>query len=65
MSFSDKFLAGLQDRLQPGSAALIVLVETEWAVKVSEVLADREGIILQQPLTDRLVKELMKTSQEG
>jgi uncharacterized membrane protein len=65
MGFSDKFLAGLQDRLQPGSAALIVLVEHEWAVKVSEALADREGMILQQPLTDRLVRELMEASQEG
>lgn len=65
MGFSNEFLAGLQDRLQPGSAALIVLVETEWAVKVSEALADREGMILQQPLTDRLVKELIEASEEG
>jgi uncharacterized membrane protein len=60
MGFSDKFLAGLQERLQPGKSALVLLVETEWAATVSEALADREGIILQQTLTDELVQQLLE-----
>jgi uncharacterized membrane protein/sporulation protein YlmC with PRC-barrel domain len=57
--FSDKFLNNLKDHLQPGSAALVVLVEHEFAVPLSESLAGDEGIIVQQALTDRLVEELM------
>lgn len=57
--FSDKFLDNLQQHLQPGSSALVVLVEHEFAVKLSESLAQNEGIIVQQALTDKLVEELL------
>ena len=55
--FSDKFLENLQEHLQPGNSALIVLVEDTWAVSLSESLKDDKGIILQQTITDELVKE--------
>ena len=57
--FSDKFLTKLQTHLQPGSEALVVLVEHEFAVPLSESLAHDEGVIVQQTLTDKLVEELM------
>jgi uncharacterized membrane protein len=57
--FSDRFLNRLQEHLQPGSEALVVLVEHEFAVPLSESLAQDEGVIVQQPLTDKLVEELM------
>ncbi|MGD9406252.1 MAG: DUF1269 domain-containing protein [Anaerolineae bacterium] len=57
--FSDKFLSKLQEHLQPGSEALVVLVEHEFVVPLSESLARDEGTIVQQTLTDKLVEELM------
>jgi uncharacterized membrane protein len=60
LGFSDKFLAELQEHLQPGSSALIILVEHEWAQPMSEALSDLGGIVLQQTLTDELVEELME-----
>jgi uncharacterized membrane protein len=62
LGFSEKFLKNLQDHLEPGSAALILLVEHEWVKSVAESLADREGFVFQQPLTDRLVEELIGNS---
>jgi uncharacterized membrane protein len=58
MGFSDTFLAGLQERLQPGSSALILLVEHEWANSLSDALADTGGTFFRQSLTDELVKQL-------
>jgi uncharacterized membrane protein len=56
--FSNKFLENLQGYLQPGSAAVIVLVEHRWARSLAEETAGQEGFVLQQPLTDRLVEDL-------
>jgi uncharacterized membrane protein len=58
--FSDKFLKNLEQYLQPGSSALILLVEDEWAVQASGALKDLGGVVLQQTLTDRLVQDLMQ-----
>jgi uncharacterized membrane protein len=57
--FSDKFLENLQGHLQPGTSALIVLVESEWATKLSEALTDEEGVVLQQTITDALVEQFL------
>jgi uncharacterized membrane protein/sporulation protein YlmC with PRC-barrel domain len=62
--FSDKFLKELQEHLQPGSSALIVLVEDTWKVSMSESLKDDKGIVLQQTLTDELVKQFMEADEE-
>ncbi|MGD8465227.1 MAG: DUF1269 domain-containing protein [Anaerolineae bacterium] len=58
--FSDKFLKNLEQYLQPGSSALILLVEDEWAVQASDALKDLGGVVLQQTLTDQLVQDLMQ-----
>lgn len=63
MGFSGDFLAGLQARLQPGTSALVVLVEHDSAVRLSEALAGEEGWILQQTLTDKTVEELLQASR--
>ena len=57
--FSNKFLKNLQEYLQPGSAALILLVEHRWVQSVAQSMAGVEGIVFQQPLTDKLVEDLM------
>ena len=61
--FSDKFLKNLQDYLQPGSAAIILLVEHEWVKTVAESMAGLEGFVFQQTLTDRLVEDLVGASE--
>lgn len=63
--FSNKFLANLEQYLQPGSAAVIVMVETLWAKSVADSLAGQEGLIFQQPLTDKLVEDLMAAGTSG
>jgi uncharacterized membrane protein/sporulation protein YlmC with PRC-barrel domain len=63
MGFSDKFLENLQQYLQPGSSALIVLVEHEWAVSAAKAMAELEGVVIQQTLTDTLVEDLIETSE--
>lgn len=60
LGFSDKFLAGLEEHLQPGSSALVLVVEHDWAKSVAESLAGEEGYVFQQELTDELVSELIK-----
>jgi uncharacterized membrane protein len=60
--FSDKFLKNLQDYLQPDSAAVILLVEHRWRRSVADSMADLGGVVFQQPLTDRLVEDLMAAS---
>ena len=60
--FSDKFLKNLQDRLQPGSAALILVVEHRWLQSAADSMAGREGFVFQQPLTDKMVEDLMGAS---
>jgi uncharacterized membrane protein len=65
MGFSNEFLTGLQERLQPGTSALILLVEHGSAVKLSEALAADEGVMFQQTLTDEMVEQLLQISEAG
>jgi len=63
MGFSDKFLLGLQERMTPGSSALIILAEHEPAGKFEEILAETEGIMHYQELNDALVEQLVAESE--
>jgi uncharacterized membrane protein len=63
LGFSDHFLSGLQTHLKPGTSALVVLVEHEWALPLSEALVGLDGVILQQALTDNLVEALMQAGE--
>ncbi|MFC2030452.1 DUF1269 domain-containing protein [Chloroflexota bacterium] len=58
--FSDKFLANLQEHLQPGSSALVLVVEHQWVHSVAESLGGEKGYVFQQELTDELVNELVQ-----
>ena len=57
--FSDKFLAELQEHLQPGKSALVLLVEHEWIHSMEESMDDMGGMVFQETLTDGLVAELL------
>ena len=64
MGFSDQFLETFQDRLQPGNSALIVLVEQDSADDLSKAWAEEKGVIVRQALTDEIVEQLVKASEE-
>jgi hypothetical protein len=53
----------ISHRDRQSHSALIVLVEHDWVHPLSEALADDEGIILQQTLTDELVQHLIEESE--
>jgi uncharacterized membrane protein len=61
--FSDEFLKRFQEQLQPGSAAALVIVENQWVQKASEALADDKNLVMQQPLTDDMVRQLLETDE--
>ncbi len=61
--FSDEFLKELQEHLQPGTSALLVLVEHDSVKSMGEAMADVGGIVLQQTIADRLVEEWTEESE--
>jgi uncharacterized membrane protein len=61
--FSDKFLQELQEHLQPGTSAFIVLVEHDAVRSMADAMADLGGVVLQQTITDRLVAEWLGDSE--
>jgi uncharacterized membrane protein len=58
--FSDKFLENLQEHLQPGKSALVLLMEHLWVQKASESMSDLGGMVFQQTITDTLVEDLLE-----
>jgi uncharacterized membrane protein len=58
--FSDEYLEEVQGALQPGSSALVTLVEGTSVDKVAEALADLNGQLVRQQLTDVVVEQLVE-----
>jgi uncharacterized membrane protein len=63
--FSNKFLENLDQYLQPGSSALVLLMEHRWARSAAESMAELGGVVVQETLTDTLVKDLMDAADKG
>jgi uncharacterized membrane protein/sporulation protein YlmC with PRC-barrel domain len=55
MGFSNKYLKDLEKHLQPGSSALIALVENEWVGEVADAMAHFGGQLFRQALTDEII----------
>jgi uncharacterized membrane protein len=64
LGFSEPFLDGLKQYLQPGTSALVVLVEHDYYAQLSDVIAEEEGVFFRQALTDKLVEKLMAESEQ-
>ena len=62
--FSDKFLENLKQYLQPGTSALILLVERDWVGQITEILSKDAGVLLQQTITDAVVEQLLDDAEE-
>jgi len=65
MGFSDDFLNKLQEELQPGKSALIIVVEHEMIEDLSHTLSDLEGLHFNQEITDELINEIISESEGG
>jgi uncharacterized membrane protein/sporulation protein YlmC with PRC-barrel domain len=63
LGFPDEFLARFQDHLQPGTSALVMVVEHESRRTYTEAYADLPGIVLHQTLTDKMVEQLVAESE--
>jgi uncharacterized membrane protein len=63
--FSDDFLKAFETQLEPGNSALVVLVEHEHLYPLSEAMSDREGIVIQETLSDTLIEELERQAKSG
>ena len=64
ISFSNDFLTGLESHLQPGSSALIVVVDRERVDELSGLIAGAKGVILQQALSEEMVEQLKQEDKE-
>ena len=62
--FSDKFLENLEQYLQPGKAALTLLMEHQWVQPASVAMSDQGGYVFQQTITDRLAEDLAAAAAE-
>ena len=62
--FSNEFLENLDQYLQPGSSALILLIEDHWVKSAAESMDGMGGVVLQETLTDRLVKDLTEAADK-
>jgi uncharacterized membrane protein len=62
--FSEEFLNGLKKYLKPNTSGLIVLVEHGYYQQLSEVIAEEEGVLFQQTLTDKLVERLLEAEEK-
>ncbi len=63
MGFPDEYLKSLQEHLQPGHSALVVLAESNEVDKVALTLAQFEGQLLRQALTADLAAQLTPANQ--
>jgi uncharacterized membrane protein/sporulation protein YlmC with PRC-barrel domain len=63
--FSDEYLETLQNGLQPGSSALVTLVEAASVDKVIGTLADLKGQPVRQKLTDETLSQLTTPTNDG
>jgi len=55
--FSDRYLDKLQSMLQPGNSALVTMVEASLVEKVTTALAELNGEIVEQKLTDDVISQ--------
>ncbi len=64
MGFSDQFLRRLQDLLQPGSSGLLVLVESQHAAEIAQLLKENTDVVLRHTLADEIIERLNEIEDE-
>ena len=64
MGFSDTYVAKMEENLQPGSSALVILVEPAPAEQVSAHLAGFNGEVFRQALADDMISQIAAQSED-
>jgi len=64
MGFSDEMLQDLQKGLQPGSSAIVALVQHEWVDRVVAALEELDAKLFRQALADELAAQLEEADEE-
>jgi uncharacterized membrane protein/sporulation protein YlmC with PRC-barrel domain len=64
MGFSDQFLRRLQTLLQPGSSALLVMVESQDAAETADMLQRETEVVLRHTLADEIIERLNEAAGE-
>ncbi len=62
--FSEENLAALERVMQPGTSALVVMVERRWLGAVQQALADLQPAVVRQVLPDQIVERLLTQAPE-
>ena len=65
LGLPDKYLEQLQESLQPGSSALVVLVNQDTTELVTKVLEPFGGQLLRQPITGEIAARLKQGPASG
>ena len=55
LGFPNEFLERMEAHLVPGTSALLLLVEREYAESISDSMGDLSGVMLQHELSDEAV----------
>jgi uncharacterized membrane protein len=63
MGFSDEYLREVQETLQPGTSAVIALVEHEWIERVVAELEQFEGQLFRQSIKADIAAQLAELSR--
>ena len=63
LGFPDEYLQKLQKELQPGSSALVVLLEKEQTLIMAKAASSYGGQFIQQDLTQDMLTRLASTSE--
>lgn len=63
MGLSDEFLEEFQKRLEPGTSALVMVIQHESAQRFTDAMADVGGIVLQETLSEEMVQQFLKDSE--
>ncbi|MBN1147319.1 MAG: DUF1269 domain-containing protein [Anaerolineales bacterium] len=64
LGFSNQFLDEIKTHLQPGSSALLALVEQEWAERLAQELQRYPGQLFRHALKAEIVKQLIETQRK-
>jgi uncharacterized membrane protein len=63
MGLPDDYLRNLQAELEPGSSALIILVDQKWTDQISEALSGYEGQLGRHTLSEETMAQLRSDTQ--
>ena len=59
MGFSDSYLEELKQSLEPGTSAVVALVENKWVATLVEILSQHDAKIFRHTITDEAATRIL------